>query len=98
MPTTKMAARKPSKAPVPRMSFQDTMSALEKAGSAQTRKTYARHGASEPMFGVSFATLKILYKRIRVDQELAEALWNTGNFDAHNLALMLPRCWMARSR
>jgi len=71
------------------MSFQDAMSALENAGSAQTRKTYARHGVPEPMFGVSFATLKILYKRIKVDQELAEALWSTGNFDAHNLALKI---------
>jgi 3-methyladenine DNA glycosylase AlkD len=71
------------------MSFQDAMSALEKAGSAQTRKTYARHGAAEPMFGVSFATLKTLYKRIKVDQELAEALWDTGNFDARNLAVKI---------
>ncbi|MFO0840757.1 MAG: DNA alkylation repair protein [Phycisphaerae bacterium] len=65
------------------------MAALEKAGSAQTRKTYARHGVPEPMFGVSFATLKTLYKRIRIDQELAEALWSTGNFDARNLALKI---------
>lgn len=71
------------------MSLKETMSALEKAGSAQTRKTYARHGASEPMFGVSFATLKTLYKRIKVDQELAEALWKTGNFDARNLAVKI---------
>jgi 3-methyladenine DNA glycosylase AlkD len=38
------------------------------------------------MFGVSFATLKTLYKRIGVDHELALALWDTGNFDARNLA------------
>ncbi|MCK6484561.1 MAG: DNA alkylation repair protein [Phycisphaerae bacterium] len=71
------------------MSLQETMRALEKAGSAQTRKTYARHGAPEPMFGVSFATLKTIYKRIKVDQELAEALWRTGNFDARNLAFKI---------
>jgi 3-methyladenine DNA glycosylase AlkD len=69
------------------MTLAETMSALEKAGSAQTRKTYARHGAAEPMFGVSFATLKTLLKRIGVDQELALALWETGNFDARNLAV-----------
>src|SRR5262245_52245196 len=89
MPTTKSAAKKPARVPAARMSFQDAMSALEKAGSAQTRKTYARHGAVEPMFGVSFATLKTLYKRIKVDQELAEALWSTGNFDARNLAVKI---------
>ena len=79
MPTTRSAAKRSSKVPAPRMNFQETMRALEQAGSAQTRKTYARHGAPEPMFGVSFATLKTLYKRIKVDQELAEALWSTGN-------------------
>lgn len=89
MPTKKSAVKKPAKVPAPRMSLQDTMKALEKAGSAQTRKTYARHGAPEPMFGVSFATLKTLYKRIGVDQELAEALWSTKNFDALNLAVKI---------
>jgi len=68
------------------MSLKETMSALEKAGSAQTRKTYARHGAQEPMFGVSFAVLKTLVKRIGVDQELAVALWATKNHDARTLA------------
>jgi len=89
MPTARKAASKPPRTPAPRMSLQDTMKALEQAGSAQTRKTYARHGASEPMFGVSFATLKTLSKRIGVDQELAEALWSTGNYDAHNLAVKI---------
>lgn len=89
MPKATSTAKKPSKAPAPRMSLREVMSTLEKAGSAQTRKTYARHGVPEPMFGVSFATLKTLYKRIKVDQELAEALWETGNFDARNLALKI---------
>jgi 3-methyladenine DNA glycosylase AlkD len=85
--TKKPAAKKPAKAPPPRMSFADVMRELEKAGSEQTRKTYARHGAEPPMFGVSFATLKTLTKRIGVDHELAQALWDTGNFDARNLAV-----------
>lgn len=78
---------KAAKPPKPRMTLAEAMSALEKAGSAQTRKTYARHGAAEPMFGVSFAALKTLVKRIGVDQELALALWDTGNFDARLLAV-----------
>jgi len=80
---------KSAKKSAPRMTLAETMNALEKAGSAQTRKTYARHGAPEPMFGVSFATLKTLWKRIGVDHELALALWDTGNFDARNLAYKL---------
>ena len=73
----------------PRLSLAEVMSALEKAGTAQTRKTYARHGAIGPMFGVSFADLKALVKRIKVDQELAHALWSTGNVDARNLAVKI---------
>lgn len=71
------------------MTLAEAMAALEQAGSAQTRKTYARHGAPEPMFGVSFATLSTLVKRIKVDHELAFALWETGNYDARNLALKI---------
>ena len=80
---------KNTKAPAPRMTAAEAMREREKAGSAQTRKTYARHGAEEPMFGVSFETLKKLMKRIGVDQELALALWDTGNFDARNLAMKI---------
>lgn len=94
--TAKKTVRKTAKAAVPlkkspagRMSLQEVMKALEKEGSAQTRKTYARHGVTGAMFGVSFAFLKTMQTRIRVDQELAEALWNTGNFDARNLALKI---------
>ena len=89
-PAKKAKAETPkraAKAPAVRMSLAETMRELELAGSEQTRKTYARHGAAEPMFGVSFATLKILLKRIGVDHELACALWETGNFDARNLAV-----------
>lgn len=75
--------------PTEKLAFPNVMAELEKSGSAQTRKTYARHGVPEPMFGVSFATLKTLKKRIGVDHELALALWETGNFDARNLAVKI---------
>ena len=39
------------------MTLDDVMTELEAAGSAQTCKTYARHGMPGPMFGVSFAEL-----------------------------------------
>lgn len=70
-----------------RMTLSEVMAALEAAGSAQTKKTYLRHGAVEPLFGVSFATLKTLQKRVGADHDLALALWDTGNFDARNLAV-----------
>lgn len=85
-PTARAAARR-APAERARRPLADVMAALERAGSAQTKKTYLRHGAAEPLFGVSFATLKALHKQIGVDHELALALWATGNFDARNLAV-----------
>ena len=86
----KSAAKKPAAKPAAtRMTLAEAMRELENAGSEQTRKTYARHGATGPMFGVSFATLQLLRKRIRVDHELACALWDTGNLDARNLAVKI---------
>ncbi len=89
MATTSPQKSRAPKAPPARMSLAETMAALEAGGSEQTRKTYRRHGVEQPMFGVSFATLKTLYKKIKVDHDLALALWQTGNFDARNLAMKI---------
>src|SRR5262249_15748415 len=71
------------------MDFAEVMSQLEAAGSEQTRKTYARHGVSNEMFGVSYATMGILKKKIKTDHTLAKELWATGNHDARILATMI---------
>ena len=63
------------------------MEQLEAAGTAQNRKVYARHGAAEPMFGVSYAALGKLAKPIKTDHALARQLWDTGNHDARVMAL-----------
>ena len=78
-----------AKAPAARMSLAEAMSALEKAGTAQTRKTWLRHGAEEPIFGVLFSEFAKLRKRIGVDHELAVALWGTRNSDARILAVKI---------
>ena len=65
------------------------MAILEKLGTEQTRKTWARHNAKGPMFGVLFGELFKLMKRIDVDHELARELWATGNVDARNLAMKI---------
>ena len=65
------------------------LASLEKAGTEQNRKTYRRHGAPEPLWGVSFGTLRGLAKKIKVDQDLAEQLWASGNTDARMLAALV---------
>ena len=71
------------------MNLNDTIQQLEALGSEQTRKTWCRHGAAEPMFGVKFGDLAKLQKRIKVDHALASELWHTGNHDARLLACMV---------
>ena len=67
-------------------SVKQVLGELEQKGSEKTRKTYARHGVQEPMFGVSISDLKTIAKQIKGDQALACELYDTGNYDAMYLA------------
>jgi len=71
------------------MNFAETMRELESLGTEQNRKIYRRHGACEPVFGVSFAHLGKLQKRLKRNHALAEALWASGNTDARHLATLV---------
>ena len=84
--TGRKAAAGASKAPgVPQV-----MKQLEAKGSAQARATFARHGAqADRHYGVRVADLKVIAKGIKGEQELAEALYDTGNYDAMYLAGMV---------
>ncbi|WP_436864463.1 DNA alkylation repair protein [Bacillus fungorum] len=71
------------------MLLDEVMQQLEEYGTEQNRKTYKNHGAKEPLFGVSFANLKLLKKKIKKDHDLAILLWETKNMDAMTLATMI---------
>jgi 3-methyladenine DNA glycosylase AlkD len=71
------------------MKLAEAMEALRAAGTAQTRKTYAKQGIEEPMFGVLGGTLHKMAKKIKIDQPLAEGLWETHNHDARVLAMLI---------
>src|ERR1700722_17180404 len=63
------------------------MAELKKKGSEKTRKIYARHGmATDCMFGVSIADLKVIAKTIKGQQALACELYEMRNVDAMYLA------------
>lgn len=68
------------------MLLEEIMQTLEQLGTEQTKKTFMNHGAKEPFFGVRVGDLKKLVKHVKKDQELALALYNTGNSDAMYLA------------
>lgn len=71
------------------MLLTEVLAQLEAAGSEQTRKTYARHGIRGDCFGVSYAVLGQLRKKIKVDDSLALELWASGIHDARILACMV---------
>jgi 3-methyladenine DNA glycosylase AlkD len=79
------------------MNAENLLSRLENLGSEQTRKTYRRHGASEPLYGVKYSDLYKVEKEVKRTfkndpdglHTLAVALWETGNYDARILAALL---------
>jgi len=64
----------------------EVMDKLASLGTEQTKMTFLRHGATEPLFGVKVGDLKKLVKDVKKDQRLARALYETGNSDAMYLA------------
>lgn len=80
------------------MTLAQALAALAKAGTEQTRKTYARHGVRGEQYGVSYAELKKLAKACGTDHALAAGLWRSGNHDARVLATMVadPGAFTAR--
>ena len=69
------------------MNTDKALKALAGHGTAQNRKVYVRHGADpDKVYGVSFANLNLLVKHIKRNHTLATELWQTGNYDARNLA------------
>lgn len=62
---------------------------LKNVGSEQTKKTYLRHGAREPLFGVTSQNLKKIMKKTGKDYFLALELYASGNYDAMYFAGMI---------
>jgi 3-methyladenine DNA glycosylase AlkD len=71
------------------MTYKELMQELKSAGTEQNRKTYKRHGVQDELYGVSYAHLGALKKKIKVDHELALQLWKSGVHDARVLATMV---------
>lgn len=68
------------------MTLEEAMEKLAEMGTEQTKKTFLRHGAPEPLFGVKVGDMKKLVKHVKKDQQLGLALYDTGNSDAMYLA------------
>ncbi|MCL6605297.1 MAG: DNA alkylation repair protein [Paenibacillus sp.] len=64
------------------MNFKTVMQELEALGKERTKKIYLSNGAHEPLFGVATGVMKPIFKKTKINQPLAEQLYETGNYDA----------------
>lgn len=71
------------------MTLQEIMNELAALGTERTKKNYMSQGAVEPLFGVATGAMKPLAKKLKNNQQIAEELYGTGNFDAMYLAGMI---------
>src|SRR5436305_14327487 len=68
------------------MTADEVVKELRSLGSESIKKVLLKHGAKEPFFGVKVEELKKIQKRVKMDHELALALYDTGISDAMYLA------------
>lgn len=71
------------------MTVDEVVAELQALGTEQTKKTFRRHGATEPFFGVKIGDMKVLLKKLKGDHALALQLYDTGISDAMYLAGLL---------
>ena len=62
------------------MTTKQALAKLKSLGTAQTRKTYGRHGVSGEMYGVKFGDLYQLVKEIKTDHKLS-IMWPVVDVD-----------------
>lgn len=64
------------------MDSETVMQELEALGKERSKKMYISNGAHEPLFGVATGAMKPIAKKIKINQDLADELYATGNYDA----------------
>jgi 3-methyladenine DNA glycosylase AlkD len=72
-----------------KMTAKEVMAELKRLGDAQTKKTFLRHGAKEPFYGVKIGDMKVIQKKIKHDHQLALELYDTGVSDAMYFAALI---------
>lgn len=69
--------------------LEETLAQLESLGNEKVRAHNRKYGAGDNQFGVRLGDIRKLAKKIKTGDELARALWDTGNVDARLLAILL---------
>jgi 3-methyladenine DNA glycosylase AlkD len=71
------------------MTLEETLARLESLGNEKVRARNSKNGAGDNQYGVQLGDIRKLAAEIKVNHELAIALWDTGNIDARLLATLL---------
>ena len=71
------------------MNAQAVLKELQRLGKPKTIKIYERHGVTGPCYGVNYADLKPLVKKIGRNHDVALGLWDSGVHDARVVATMI---------
>jgi 3-methyladenine DNA glycosylase AlkD len=71
------------------MTLEDALAQLESLGNERVRAHNKKNGAGENQFGVRLGEIRKLAAKIKSNDQLAIALWKTGNIDARLLAILL---------
>lgn len=69
-----------------RMNCEDVFEFFRARAKPGAARTMRRHGVVAETWGVSFADIDAIARKIKVDQALARELWKTGHHDARMLA------------
>jgi 3-methyladenine DNA glycosylase AlkD len=71
------------------ITLKETLAQLESLSDAKVRAHNTKNGAGKNQFGVKHGDIRKIAAKIKTNDALAEALWNTGNIDAQLLAILL---------
>ncbi|MEO8452442.1 MAG: DNA alkylation repair protein [Gemmatimonadota bacterium] len=71
------------------ITLKDALAQLELLGNAKVRERNTKNGAAGPQFGVLLGDIRKVAEKIKTNDQLAVALWDTGNIDARLLAILL---------
>ena len=71
------------------MTLKAALAQLESLGDEKVRARNKTNGAGANQFGVRLGDIRKLAEKIKTNDTLAMALWETGNIDARLLAILL---------
>ena len=71
------------------VTLKNTLAQLKSLGDEKRRTHNKKNGAGDNQFGVPLGDIRKLAAKIKTDDKLATALWDTGNIDARLLAILL---------